>query len=89
MELFEKRFIDRVFEKTNKKSITVDKFGKFLGETLGKRVEKEVVENKIFSLPKTISLWACLQILTYYTSHKIKDQYRVVNSQRRLINEFM
>lgn len=85
MKIFEKRFIDGFFETYEKKQIKKDTFVKFMDENLGKRVGKEIEENERFALKKQFSSWAALNILTYYTTHLIKNYAKQVRAQKNFM----
>lgn len=82
MKIFEKRFIDKMFETYEKKQIKKDNFVEFMNENLGKRVGKEIEENERFALNKKFSSWIAFNVLTYYTTHLIKNYAKQVNSQK-------
>lgn len=84
--IFEKRFVERVFEEYNAKEISKQDLVEFSGQTLGSRISKELNEGTgtFNQLPSTMSYWVALQIISWYTTHKVKDQYKAVNALKRL-----
>lgn len=85
VSIFEKRFINKIFDEYNKKTIEKEKFESFMGRNLGKRIAKEITEDLTFNLPSVFTAWIGLQVLTYYTSHKLKNQSRATTSMKAFI----
>ena len=88
MSIFEKRFVDNIFETYNTKNTTKAEFGKFIGDNLGKRIQKDIEEDDTFVLPKEFTAWAGLQVLTYYTSNVIKNNQRGLHALKMYNNHF-
>lgn len=84
--IFEKKFINKIFEEYNSQTVDKEKFAGFMGNTLGKRIEKDITEDKTFTLRNEFSAWVGLQTLTYFTTHHIKNQEKSVMAMRDYVS---
>lgn len=90
MKIFEKRFIEKIFEKYNSVNMSKDEVQTFSEKNLGKRVAKEIGagDGEFGTLQRQMTAWAFLQILTRYTTHNVKN-YNVAQSALKNLNNWV